>query len=296
MSTPGPDPARLDELRELRRRFADAAFDSPCVDASVIYRPPLTRNEPGDLPLGRSDPFLRGFFQGGGDLTPTVRCTAAGPSRDPYSSGDRFWEEPVRDSMASDPHALQSGWWGWFHRGGERERRRLDDLASTASQLVLGGSGRGGNPLLDWLIHLAERPDPVDPALGRGVVVWSQEVRFVTPESASGGIRFHQGPPDPRLLLTHTRAPSWWAVSLDNVFRLSRDVVTQTLAATEQGGGPRQVGRPRDDKKGEILNRVRDLKQQGVKWRNIYTKINEEFGTDYTYSRGGVLQKLIAEG
>jgi hypothetical protein len=36
-------------------------------------------------------------------------------------------------------------------------------------------------------------------------------------------------------------------------------------------------------------------KDCGEKWRNIYTKINEVFGKDYTYSRSGILQKIHTE-
>jgi hypothetical protein len=53
-------------------------------------------------------------------------------------------------------------------------------------------------------------------------------------------------------------------------------------------------GRVENDLKPKIVQRLRELRAEGVKWLVIYDRINQEFGTTFEYSRGGSLHKMLS--
>jgi hypothetical protein len=91
-------------------------------------------------------------------------------------------------------------------------------LAADAARLILPRSSAVGTALLSrWLIHLADRDEPLAPASRRRYLHW------------------------PRLGLEHLLSPTWipvtpqtpptcwWAARLPNVFQLSRDAVEEAF-------------------------------------------------------------------
>jgi hypothetical protein len=185
---------------------------------------------------------------------------------------------------------------------------RFKMLAGDAARLALGGRGRGDSPPAAWLIHLAERSAALAPAAPRTVLV-----TWPACPPRTGGVPYPRDVtfgPTPAELGDVTRhpAPSWWVVELDNVFLLSRDAVEQ-IAAVGSGDGPAggggvgrdqprgSPGRPIAAKKVRIVRRLRELRgtEPPTPWKTVYQTINEEFGTEYVYSRSGTLQVWLRE-
>jgi hypothetical protein len=95
-------------------------------------------------------------------------------------------------------------------------------LATDAVRLILTPTKAEGKALLSrWLIHLADRPEPLVPDSQRRYLDWPR-----------GG-----GSPLPPIWapVTPLNPPTpWWAVRLPNVFHLSRVVIEQAIGQTLQ--------------------------------------------------------------
>jgi hypothetical protein len=71
------------------------------------------------------------------------------------------------------------------------------------------------------------------------------------------------------------------------------DLGDELLRLSQAGPLRKRPGRPRAVGKGKIADRVRELRKARMVWKKVYATINVEFGKNYTYSRGGALQKMV---
>jgi hypothetical protein len=238
----------LAQFKELRVRFNQSAFDFPNIDAVVVSRPDLRREDTerqarqfhaksaaDDLqtePLGQTSdrheamrsavtwekwlpPFCRSIEQLGYQ-TYWTRVLRAGEYPEfcsPVADGDAWLcsllGPPIRDV---DNAAVA----------------RFSMLAADAARLILPPSKAEGKALVSqWLIHLANRIDPIVPDSQRRYLRWAM----------LGGVRMQPMwiPATPA-----NGATTWWAVRLPNVFLLSRVAVEQAieLTATRSPGAP----------------------------------------------------------
>jgi hypothetical protein len=225
----GPDPARLDELRQ---RFETAAYDAPNVAVLVIYRPPLRLESPDGHVIDPADNFLRGFLGGDGDLAPGIRCSVV--STPPYrprvthpSSGRLDWEGIVRQSSEEDPRSERPHWWCHSIFREDVQFQRLDLLAADAARLVLGRTGPPGTLGNEWMIHLAGCAAEFVPSSRRDVLLSESHAPQSAGPSYRADVRFAECPPQLRRSVTRHPAPSWWLAQFNNVFRVSRDVIDE---------------------------------------------------------------------
>jgi len=302
MSDSGPAPSRLDELR---RDFHEAALNFPNVRVVVVHRPSGRVNPADSEVLDRSDAFVRGFLRvknepsiqtdshqvigllpfhtppGNDELAANVHSWLVSMppylSRNSVSPSDQVdWEGIVRESLDGDAHAARPYWQSMVIFCGATQYHRWDMLASDAARLLLGGNGRTGTPTADWTIHLAELAEPFATYADRLVMIPSRP----PPRNARQPVVFSDCPPERRWEATENLTPSWWVVTLDNVFRLSRDVIDRALTPKNPNG--RTVGRPRDENKQKVVEFVREQRAQDVPWKQIPAAVQKQFGVKYT--------------
>jgi hypothetical protein len=229
------DPARLDKLR---RRFNEAAYNFPTVDAVVVYRPDPHREEAErqarSLYVKPANPASEHFAEEWAEQT---RGTHEAMRRalnwehwvPPTTStigelgGQAYWRRIIRDHEEPEfcgPPAGSELWectlFGLVARDLENvAHRRFNLLAADAARLILPRSKAKGTALLSrWLIYLADRDEPIVPDARRRYTTDARPLRKpmwvpVTPLN---------------------RPTRWWAVRLPNVFQLSRIAVEQALA------------------------------------------------------------------
>jgi hypothetical protein len=232
-----PDPARFEDLR---RRFESAAYDHPNVDAVVVCEPDLRHDE--------SEREARDYFR---KVIPPAFEYSVEPeyrAAEELAESMRHAHEAMRYVVqldrwvpAWDRSISQLGGqeYSSYHVRGHAEHgsdpgyrtrwqctlfgspaghigntglRLFNLLAPDAARLILQGTGLGDKPQSGWLIHLANREEPLVPAARRWFLNWSTFC----------------GKPQPPMWIpvTAMNPPTkWWAVRLSNVFQLSRDAV-----------------------------------------------------------------------
>jgi hypothetical protein len=240
MSAVEPDSSRLEQLRNW---FEKAAYDSPNVGGVVVYRPSLRLSPSDGHVLDRSDTFLRHFFLSNGELSPTIRCLKV--NEPPYRQRESVpphdtldWEGIVRQSWADDPRTERPRWWPTVFFLGDSQYKQFDMFASDAAKFVLGNHSRCGKPAFDWLVYLAEQIGVLAPTAQRWVVL-------AAPRGSRAGweqVQFAECPSELREEVTRNPLPSWWAIDLAHVFRLSRDAIDQELTARMRGDDPKADG------------------------------------------------------
>jgi hypothetical protein len=240
---PAPDRARLERLRD---DFHAAARDHSCVDAVVEYESDLrsrdTRRQVCENRLRQRDYAEPVGFQA------PVRRTAAELTEHPECTRDDWGTARILDewippefkgldqlgltgyqayhvlSSKDDGPGYPAGREGWkcllFGRPsggvGETAARVFENLASEAARLILRGSGKGKCPVSGWLIHLADRGEPLDSRSRK---------RFLNLVTLG----------EPSWSTVNPREPwCWWAARLFNVFRYSRDAVQRDIDAAGQ--------------------------------------------------------------
>jgi hypothetical protein len=249
----------LARLEELRTRFEKAAYDFPSLDAVVVYRPDLRREEAERQARNR---HLR-------PIDPTSESCGVeqvAQTRDPFAAGrcDMEWgEEWIPPFRSSIGQRRCQQYWSRVFRAREYHELCCPEfcgppilgdlwqctlfgppaldfqntalplfslLAADAARLILPQSKAEGKALLShWLIYLADRPTPIVPDSRRRYLSWSS-------------LGEHPMPP---MWVPDTPANGqtlWWAARLPNVFRLSRDSVEQAMPpavpASRQGAAP----------------------------------------------------------
>ncbi len=290
MSTPGPTPARLEELRH---RFETAAYDNPNVSVLVTYRPALASDRSDRHAIDPDDIFLRGFLRTDGGLGENVSCTMvnAPPYRGRFnypSSGEIDWEGIVRESWAEDPRTERPRWWCYSIFRGQAQFDRLDMLATDAGRLILGASAPPSTPANDWMIHLASRAGVLAPHAERSVLLTLPAGLRARTQLID--VRFENAYPEFRHAVTANSAPSWWTVQLGTVFRLSRDVIDETLRGLAQREDDQSVdtlsrqqsGRRLDPEKPKIVAFVRELREKTTPWKEIPDAVFKRFGKRLT--------------
>jgi hypothetical protein len=205
-------------LKELQRRFEDAAFDHSEVEAVVVYRPDLRRSEAElhaveNLTQPYHDPYCT-------IEALTSRWLSELPpdgEREPSGTADGAARAVVPVGLcATESASLVDGHWQLLliaHTWCDSERALLEALAGDAAALALQGKGLDISPLADWLIFLADRDERLHPAARRYCVKWSN----------------HQ--PTWVLASATRNAGGWWAVRLPNLFALSKVAVGQAIEA-----------------------------------------------------------------
>lgn len=226
-----PDPSRLEELR---RRFADAAYNHPGLDALVVFRPDFRRLE--------AEQQARNFISHPHEA---ARCAAEINALIPPSDEilnmlgrQERWSHVVTNHLEKGPcggPVLQELWECTVFGTSVRD---IDDtalplfnsLAPDAARLILCGNGQGKTSSRSgWLIHLADRVEPLCPGSGRRRLDWPM---VDWSSSSLVWIPFRSTNP----------APDWWAARLFNVFDVSRVAVEQAIGqvSTQTVGGPSQ--------------------------------------------------------
>ncbi len=232
-----PDTARLEELR---RRFDETAYTFPRVDAVVVFRPDLRREEAErqgrDSHFRPADPSSDNFAAEHAAQTRStyaaIRAATEWNAWIPPSDrtigqlGDQtYWERLLRADECPDfrgPPARIELWrcilFGPPVDGAENTALRLFNmLAADAARLGLSPRSAKGKGLLSrWLIHLAARREPIEPDSRRRFLHWS----------TLGGKRLA-----PMWIPVTSLNPSscWWAVRLTNVFQRSRTAIEQAI-------------------------------------------------------------------
>lgn len=223
----------LSALQQLARRFEAAAEEFPAVDAIVIYRPDKQREEfereaarifdrdPGsdnwDDGHGR---YGRGALGAQRAAFDWERWIPPGCYLRTDQHGGEIWRHAVHGHDGTGyAHVWQLHLVG-THLNVLPDPRplRWEMLTYEAVNHILGVSGRGDTPEASWLIHLADREEPLRPRpwepptefrrdqrrivdydLFHGRPVWG---RSASQPDKNGGRRLHP----------------WWAVRLTNVF------------------------------------------------------------------------------
>ncbi|MCI0460798.1 MAG: hypothetical protein L0Z62_27940 [Gemmataceae bacterium] len=242
-ATQAPDPARLEELR---RRFDHAACDHPNVDAVVVWRPDLRREETErqahNLHAKPADPASDNYAA---ELTEqmrgayaAMRCALEWEEWIPPSSGSieqlggqRYWSRVIRADeypelcdLPADSKLWQCTLFGPPARDLENAALRLFSVVATdAARLILPPSKAEGTALLSrWLIHLADRPEPIVPDARRRYLTWPGGGCLSSP------MWIPVTPLNPRTC--------WWAVRLPNVFQVSRIAIEQAIDLAARPG------------------------------------------------------------
>ncbi|MCI0701614.1 MAG: hypothetical protein L0241_11080 [Planctomycetia bacterium] len=265
MSSPGPDPARLEALRD---KFDNAAEDFPGVDAVVVWRPEVRIADAERTVLdfrhtilegrGRSDHqkmvrFLTGLIPPPDENFPRSRQTRRVNGEDHIDiirdQCRLCFQHTIFDHARLDqnaPNGMRDEGWSFvlFNRDPVTEQtpwRRFDSLARDAAQLVLNGCGRGDSLLSSWLINLADRCEPLDSTAERAVLlsrgcgqggfgyIYSEWRRLADPDP---GPRWRWRPHDPDS--RPSCEPGWWVVRFNNVSRLSRVAVDAVIRQEQE--------------------------------------------------------------
>jgi hypothetical protein len=227
----------LSRLGELRDRFDRAACNHPNVDAVVVYRPDLRREEVEregrSLLIEPSDAEIE--ISAAERIEQRKRAHAARllalateywiPPSDKsieQLGGQEYWCREIRASEYPEICGLPANSLIWHcsvfgprARDIEDTARRLFNmLAEDAASLILPKSKAVGKALLSrWLIHLVDQPDPI--GRRRQFLHWS----------TFGGRLSPMWVP-----VTPQNPPTcWWAARLYNVFQISRDVIDHQL-------------------------------------------------------------------
>lgn len=233
MSAAGtPNPSRL---QRLFTQLEEAAFRFPGMDAVVIHRPDLRRDDtvrqvregmervdasfhpergPGDRGLE-----ARAFAQKADDWIPPELKTIE------QAGGRGLWRSEVLESVASEP-GRPSYLIRWrcevFLANttiSNLEASRLFDLLATdAANLILPEHRRLNNPAAGWLVYLGDWEYPADSIHRRRQYLYLGQ----WPES----------PPRWNWLNPRVESQPWWAVRIGNVFRHSRDAVAKAIDLT----------------------------------------------------------------
>jgi hypothetical protein len=253
MSSPGPDPVRLARLHQLRSDFHDLAKTSPSACAVVCYRPPVSADSPA-LSQDPASPFIRGFVDDGGRLSANVRSLFV--TLPPYHprtsrpSSDRIdIEGIVRAAWASDSRAERAFWYATLWAT-QQESQQMKLPAGDATTLLRLRENQAETPTYNWLLHLANSPQSADHVSERVVfasephrtagvgltharhpLTWTDEDWRRAALFPSLHRVFVTGPSvlDTRRLSELGEGPTWWLVTLTEVFRLSRDVVDAAI-------------------------------------------------------------------
>lgn len=230
----------ISPLVELCRRFDLVATNYPSVDAVVVYRPDVRSSEAESqarkLFVKPANPDSEHYAielaeQNGG--THSARACAMQwdrwipPSNGSIEQlgGQTYWARilSTEEFPISDVSPYQHDMWHCTLFG-----PRLGDLsnpgnrlftmyATDAVRLLLPTVQLKGKALLSyWLIHLADRDEPILPGLEKSFLAWSNV----------GELQ-----PQPRWVpKTDMNPPSpWWAVRLPNVFYLSRLAIEEAI-------------------------------------------------------------------
>jgi hypothetical protein len=242
---PAPDPARL---KELHRRFETAALDHPDVEAVVVYRPDLRREEAERQSLALfvtpADPASNNYHL---ERLAEVKGTYEAMR---FALACREWIPPTGDSI--EQLGFQ-GYGGYLLRIGASECPVLgglppdserwecglfgppapaagnsvfclfNALAQHAVNLVVpSGTAAGHFPLTRWLIHLVNEAE----LLGAGRRL-RQYLSWPGPQA------FPQWVPVTPMNTAH-RPANWWAARLPGVFHLSALALGQAINAVER--------------------------------------------------------------
>lgn len=217
--------------RALLDRLEVAAHRFPAVDALVVSQPD-TRDEEIDRQARRlfcpwttdgvmyAEKWKRRIPSALQSLDrPHVRSDWSYIMREDEGQGRGVWEFAVFAPRTAVPDATPF--------------RLFDLLAAEAARVVLGGNGRGDKPHAGWLIHLADRDDPLTPSARRKHLGWI--------EAAGEVWRRPDGTPaDPiwRPVYPHYAQPPWWAAVLPNVFEHSRLAIEQAVRQAQENTKP----------------------------------------------------------
>ncbi len=236
-ATQAPDLARLEEYRGL---FQKSAIEFPNLNAIVVFRPDLRRKE--------AEREAQKFHAKPPDSAPEILDSVLPEQTgDPYAAmrSAVVWESWVPESTGNIEQLGYQSYWTRVLGAGEFPEfcgpptggdawlctlfgppiRDVDNpalarfymLAADAAHLILPRSKAEGKALLShWLIHLANRPEPIVPDSRRRYLAWRP----------LGGVQM----PPMWVPVTPQNSPSdWWAARLSNVLWLSRAAVEEAL-------------------------------------------------------------------
>jgi hypothetical protein len=241
-------------FEELHKRFHVAACEHPSIDAVVVFRPDLreeeTERQAKALLVQLADPLSANYSQQRSNeckgIHAAIGLTQLWDKWIPplYNNieqigGIKYWsrvlkaeEDPELGSVPALAHVWQCTLFG--PPAGDLENiglRLFDLLGEDAARLILPQTNAVGTGLLSrWLIHLADRPEPIIPDSRR------QYLSLPTPEDFQKGLVTPMWVP----VTPQNRLSNWWAVRLPNVFHLSGVAIEQAidLAAPAQAITP----------------------------------------------------------
>jgi hypothetical protein len=264
-----PDQNRL---HDLRRRFEAAADEFAGVDAVVVRRPDVREIEAESL----AGAYSRVFQGGQGDLGRIARGFTRRDPPPPAGESARDYQKLWVNTVCGSAEDSSSAVWTYSPEnpdGGRvpladlpddrpcltystqllshdaipsPARRRLLGLIGDAARLILGVTDRGDTAVSRWLIHLADRPEPLDPAAVRWALIW----RVPHPPHGAPPIPW---PPAWEPYTAEDPKTDWWAVRLNNVCRLSRDAVEQALSKLLSMAGQPQPT-PTEPRAGAVMS------------------------------------------
>jgi hypothetical protein len=116
--------------------------------------------------------------------------------------------------------------------------RRFTPLAYEALRDVIRGPGQGINPESSWLIHLADREEPLRPPGRYDPLIQPPARRQFVRWSEAKGPRPHWIP----AIQAGRLASDWWAVRFENVFLYSALTVRQVIEVAGCAAGARAGG------------------------------------------------------
>ena len=231
---PGDVPGIVARLERLYRKFDRAAFGHPGIDAEVVFRPDLRRDEAelharDLLNVRAADPASVNFAAEQSEQMratyAAARCVAewdpwVPPSEESIEQVgcEKYWVRVIAANEFPEfpgPGECSQLWrctlFGPRARKGENAAvRRFNMLAMDSARLIYPNCQATGKALISlWLIRLADRLEPIVPDSRKQFLEWSTIGRTpmwvpVTPMN---------------------RPTCWWAVRLPNVFQLSRAAI-----------------------------------------------------------------------
>jgi hypothetical protein len=233
----GRNAARLEQLYG---RFEDAAYRFPLVDAVVVHLPDLRFEETArQARMGldrveeskRLEPSVQFTPESGESekwaIEPGSFAMKVGNWIPPYHKSIEelgcqvYGNNVIHESVTSElgRRVSRELWrctlFGPPAADSENTGLRLFNLLATdAVPLILRGADGCSAPRAHWLVHLANRDEPLEPISRRRHLDLSQ-----WPES----------PPCWRGVTLREAPTLWWAVRLNNVFHHSRDAVAKVM-------------------------------------------------------------------
>ncbi|HEV3260886.1 MAG TPA: hypothetical protein VG013_28800, partial [Gemmataceae bacterium] len=222
-------PVPVARLERLRHRLENAAYDFPGVDAVVVFRPDLRRDEAERQARNfRSHPHEAARYAG-----QLVEWIPPSNKRINELGGQMYWDHIDIDNM--DPGLCRAPAFREFWRctlfgppGRDVDNtalRLFNMLARDAARDILGGKGRGDTPRSGWLIHLADQDEPLGPGSQRRWLHWPR----------LGGV--HCSPTWVPFCGVNPE-PCWWAARLFNVFQLSGAAIAQAIDLAARAPAP----------------------------------------------------------